>query len=965
MKRSIYIVTILLILGLSGCIGTKIYLGGEGKKDIKEDTPMSRAIDPTAIPAGGTWGSIRTILNANFDDIDLAIDTLDNGLADAVDSISAHRTAINLRLLKSDTTSMLANYTRNGELNSALAAKVNVSDTATMLSPYALTSELRDAGAGDVIGLDTIAEYRVVLWAGQDTLTGSPGLTYNYSGGGALSVYGSVNLNGSINFFGSSTSGQGIMAGRSTRASAILNQTASPVTPNILIDRSYSETGIGGVRDTAIGFITNNVMRFSSHDNRNESYVLLKTPATTSASAGFRLPHGTAPTSPINGDVWTTTVGIFTQINGSTDTLATQEYARQYGGTGTVTISDVQNEIADSLNVLRPLVVMLADTTGTSSGSYVSGYTFQTGMSNKLMIADSLTAYVTPSQLSDSLATIEWGGVTLETVRGEISDSLDARIGAGIELSDVAVMIADSTGNAPGNYVTHKALVDSINANLGGVAGITLNSGTITLTGDGGTADDITFYTNGDGSYNLPTGGGNLTIMSEVQGWINDSLDVFRPLYLEVADTASMLSHYAKLSDLSEGGVSLAAVQEEIADSLNAIRSASIPGIALADSTGYAPGNYVTHTQLDAFSGGSFDTTYLHYRIDSLITVVENQATEIENLWNAIETLGDFDLTAPAFLSAEIGTFADDTLVVLMDTTDVRQDSVPPLTAFTLWAGAIEHGIASVDIGHDTLYIALDSAGVYGATYTLDYTRGTPALQDSTGNKTASWTGRSVTNNMPEPEAGVPTFLTSDGYTWSWLEANAAYLTLNGTQITAVNDKGSGNHDWTGNGTPGAQWDAVNEEIDFAYGSSANLELATSPSSLPVTVYMVVRITDWSDGRALMYFTVPTARISQAGGTNQLLLYAGQYNLFADYTNGEYAVITATLNGATSSIQWNDDTPVTGNAGTNGISGIYLGYDQDNANFSTKEVIVRSTSDSAQNKTDVKAYLYSKYSITP
>ena len=59
----------------------------------------------------------------------------------------------------------------------------------------------------------------------------------------------------------------------------------------------------------------------------------------------------------------------------------------------------------------------------------------------------------------------------------------------------------------------------------GGVVGITLNSGTITLNGDEGTADDITFYTNGDGSYNLPAGGGNLTIMSEVQGWINDSLD--------------------------------------------------------------------------------------------------------------------------------------------------------------------------------------------------------------------------------------------------------------------------------------------------------------------------------------------------------------------------------------------------------------------------------------------------------
>jgi len=69
---------------------------------------------------------------------------------------------------------------------------------------------------------------------------------------------------------------------------------------------------------------------------------------------------------------------------------------------------------------------------------------------------------------------------------------------------------------------------------------LNLNGGSLTLTGD----DKLTFETNGNASYSLPAGGGNLTIMSQVQGWINDSLDVFRPLYVEVADTASMLSNY-------------------------------------------------------------------------------------------------------------------------------------------------------------------------------------------------------------------------------------------------------------------------------------------------------------------------------------------------------------------------------------------------------------------------------------
>lgn len=42
------------------------------------------------------------------------------------------------------------------------------------------------------------------------------------------------------------------------------------------------------------------------------------TPASASGGAGLNLPHGAAPTSPVNGDIWTTTAGLFARINGST-----------------------------------------------------------------------------------------------------------------------------------------------------------------------------------------------------------------------------------------------------------------------------------------------------------------------------------------------------------------------------------------------------------------------------------------------------------------------------------------------------------------------------------------------------------------------------------------------------------------------------------------------------------------------
>ena len=44
----------------------------------------------------------------------------------------------------------------------------------------------------------------------------------------------------------------------------------------------------------------------------------LITAASTTSAAGIRLLHGSAPTTPVNGDLWTTTAGLYARINGST-----------------------------------------------------------------------------------------------------------------------------------------------------------------------------------------------------------------------------------------------------------------------------------------------------------------------------------------------------------------------------------------------------------------------------------------------------------------------------------------------------------------------------------------------------------------------------------------------------------------------------------------------------------------------
>jgi hypothetical protein len=46
--------------------------------------------------------------------------------------------------------------------------------------------------------------------------------------------------------------------------------------------------------------------------------VKLSTVATAAGAAGLNLPHGTAPSAPVDGDIWTTTAGLFVRINGAT-----------------------------------------------------------------------------------------------------------------------------------------------------------------------------------------------------------------------------------------------------------------------------------------------------------------------------------------------------------------------------------------------------------------------------------------------------------------------------------------------------------------------------------------------------------------------------------------------------------------------------------------------------------------------
>lgn len=77
---------------------------------------------------------------------------------------------------------------------------------------------------------------------------------------------------------------------------------------------------------------------------------LLRLNNSTTSSSSFNIPHGTAPSSPNNGDIWTTTSGLYARISGSTvGPFISGYYLPLSGGTLTGTVTGTQLNLSGQL----------------------------------------------------------------------------------------------------------------------------------------------------------------------------------------------------------------------------------------------------------------------------------------------------------------------------------------------------------------------------------------------------------------------------------------------------------------------------------------------------------------------------------------------------------------------------------------------------------------------------------------
>jgi hypothetical protein len=170
------------------------------------------------------------------------------------------------------------------------------------------------------------------------------------------------------------------------------------------------------------------------------------------------------------------------------DTIATRAYARTYGGVGVVTIGDVRDEIADSLNVLRPSYVAEADTSAMLNHyilasevetSYVGTADSAAMLANYLLDSETAAAVTGFAPNSGSITLSGADAITLTT--SNVTSLTLPTTGILATTSNLAayVEIVDSTGGAAGNYMprlqTSNLVNDTIEARIAaGTVGVAL-----------------------------------------------------------------------------------------------------------------------------------------------------------------------------------------------------------------------------------------------------------------------------------------------------------------------------------------------------------------------------------------------------------------------------------------------------------------------------------------------------------
>lgn len=537
--------------------------------------------------------------------------------------------------------------------------------------------------------------------------------------------------------------------------------------------------------------------------------------------------------------------------------------------------------------------------------------------------------------------------------------------GSGGSMTYPSAGIPLSTGSAWGSSITDNSTNWNTAYGWGdhSVEGYltTVDIGDINATGTPGGTN----YLRGDGTWSTPAGSGDVTKVGtpaddQVAVWTGDGTlegsTVINRTELEYLNGVTS-NIQDQLDAKADAGDTITTVYRNGITATESVTGDSmfvdvdVQTGTLTDDTDSIPNSAVVKAYVDSeiagVSAGAFDTTYLHFRIDSLATA----------LASAEATIATF--STPSIDSAELGRYNDSILIAFFNK-NLYGGSVPANTDFTLTEDGNTHGVNAVSISNDSLILALDSAGAYGSTYLLDYDPGTNILMDSSGNWALAWNDQAVTNNVASPGT-YPTAL-DDGSTQAWYEADASYLTIVNDSVSQWNDRsGNANHltQSTTAFRPVFAGDSVTFTNDFL-----NVTATLNDTS---TYYVVASLNNWSNGFNMVNSGSSSMIFEFDNASNKIRIIAGGTYIRSDvltYDSTLYLFTVRFVSEGTSGLLTNGATEITAVAGVLSPSTtLTIGDGTGGGSFSVKEIIIRNKEDDVTDRAAIISYLNTKYTI--
>ena len=209
---------------------------------------------------------------------------------------------------------------------------------------------------------------------------------------------------------------------------------------------------------------------------------------------------------------------------------------------------------------------------------------------------------------------------------------------------------------------------------------------------------------------------------------------------------------------------------------------------------------------------------------------------------------------------------------------------------------------------------------------------------------------------------GRPTVM-DDGDTYPEYIAHTDYLTLGLTGVISWEDASDSAFNLATQGSDSAYWST--DHVSFA--GTSKLKNYDWNTATGFTVWMVVYMDSWTGGDEFFVLADGAVDFNQYPASDRVRVSTSGGSFNTDYDDqalDTWYIIKIIVNGASSEIQYNENTAITGNAGTfTAADQAWLGHDVDCADFDLKHFIYRNTIDTSGDEDDIRDWLNSEYSV--